>query len=298
MSRDLVGYGRDVPIADWPNDARIAVQFVVNYEEGAERCLLNGDDCSESFLGEFPSTQPYQGARNTTMESIYEFGSRAGFWRLHSLFERSGVPVTVFGVAEALTQNPEAVAAMLSSNWEIACHGLRWIDYQNVDVQTERAHIAKAIELHELATGSRPLGWYTGRTSPDTRRLVFEAGGFVYESDSYADDLPYWCRDFNHPLLIIPYTLDVNDMRFVSHQGFNSGDDFFTYLKNTFDVLYQEGTSRPKMMSIGLHCRLAGRPGRTAPVARFIEYATEFEDVWFSRRIDIARHWHTVHPVA
>jgi putative urate catabolism protein len=296
VPRDLVGYGQDVPHADWPGGARIAVQCVINYEEGAERSILHGDTSSEWFLSDVTNALPIEAMRNMSVESTYEYGSRAGFWRLHAMFSSRVVPVTVFGVAEALAANPDAVAAMLASDWEIASHGLRWIDYQHVSAEVESEHIAKAIQVHAQVTGSRPLGWYTGRTSPNTRSLVVQAGGFVYESDSYADDLPYWCLDFGAPLLIIPYTLDANDMRFNTVQGFNSGDQFFSYLKDTFDTLYEEGRSRPRLMNLGLHCRIAGRPGRAAAVARFLDYARQFEDVWFCRRIDIAEHWHARHP--
>jgi putative urate catabolism protein len=296
VSRDLIGYGRDVPRANWPGGARVALQFVVNYEEGGERSILYGDDSSESYLGELPGTRPLPGARNPSMESIYEYGSRAGFWRLVRLFDLSRIPVTVFGVTEALRQNPDAVAAMQGAGWEIACHGLRWLDYASVGIEVERSHIARAIELHSELTGERPLGWYTGRTSANTRRLVADAGGFLYDSDSYADDLPYWCLDHGEPLLIVPYTLDVNDMRFATHQGFNTGEQFFTYLKDTFDVLYAEGERFPKLLNVGLHCRLVGRPGRLSGLARFIDYTKTFDRVWYCRRVDVARHWPAEHP--
>lgn len=294
-SRDMVGYGRKPPHPQWPDDARIAVQFVINYEEGSENCILHGDIASESFLSEIVGAQPLAGVRHMNMESIYEYGSRAGFWRLHRMFSDRQIPVTVYGVAMALARNPEAVAAMLAANWEIASHGWRWIDYQYVGEEAEREHLEKAIAIHTQVTGSRPLGWYTGRTSPHSRRLVVEAGGFLYDADSYADDLPYWVHDYGKPHLVIPYTLDNNDMRFATNQGFNSGDQFFAYLRDAFDVLYAEGDTAPKMMSVGLHCRLAGRPGRAAALARFLDYVKQHQQVWLCRRIDIAQHWHTHH---
>ena len=294
--RDLIGYGATPPEAQWPDGVRIAVQFVINYEEGAENSILNGDPAAESFLSEWMGAQPVYGMRNMNMESLYEYGSRAGFWRLHRAFTARGVPVTVYGVALALERNPAAVAGMLEADWEIATHGYRWIDYQYVPEAVERDHIARAIGIHARVTGTRPLGWYQGRCSPNTRRLVVEEGGFLYDADSYADDLPYWDTSHGKPQLIVPYAFDSNDMRFATAQGFNSGDQFFAYLKDTFDVLYREGDSRPRMMSIGLHCRLAGRPGRTAALERFIDYAKGHERVWFARRIDIARHWIATHP--
>ena len=291
--RDMCGYGRRPPDPEWPDGARIAVQFVVNYEEGAENCVLHGDAESEAFLSEIVSAQPIENQRHMNMESLYEYGSRAGFWRLHRLFEQQQMPVTVFGVAMALERNAEAVAAMQETDWEIASHGYRWIDYQHVDEDTERKHLEKAIEIHERVTGERPLGWYLGRCSPQTHRLVAEEGGFRYNADCYSDDLPYWDFTFDAPQLMIPYTLDANDMRFTTPQGFNSGQQFFDYLKDTFDVLYAEGG---RMMSVGLHCRLAGRPGRTAAVARFLDHVAEKEDVWVARRIDIAEHWRQQYP--
>jgi putative urate catabolism protein len=293
--RDMVGYGRRPPDPKWPGGARLAVQFVINYEEGGENCILHGDAASEAFLSEIIGAPALAGARNMNMESIYEYGSRAGFWRLHRLFTDRGIPVTVYGVAMALERNPEAVAGMLEAEWEIASHGYRWIDYQDFDEEEERRHLKTAIEIHERATGSRPLGWYTGRVSPNSRRLVMEEGGFLYDADSYADDLPYWVPGIARPHLVIPYTLDNNDMRFATTQGFNSGDQFFAYLKDSFDTLYGEGASAPKMMSVGLHCRLAGRPGRAAALARFLDYVGGHEEVWLCRRIDIARHWHSAH---
>jgi len=293
--RDLCGYGATPPHPAWPGNARVAVQFVINYEEGGERCVLHGDATSESFLSEIVGAAPYQGQRHMNMESIYEYGSRAGFWRLYRLFTGRKVPVTVFGVAMALARNPAAVDAMWEAGWEIASHGYRWIDYQDVDEATEREHLDKAIEIHREVTGERPLGWYLGRCSPATHRLVAEEGGFLYNADSYADDLPYWDRSFGEPQLMLPYTLDANDMRFATPQGFNSGQQFFDYLKDSFDVLYAEGATQPKMMSIGLHCRLAGRPGRVAAVERFIDYILGREQVWLARRIDIAKHWREHH---
>ncbi len=289
--RDMIGYGREVPRFQLPGDARIAVQFVVNYEEGGERCVLHGDAESETFLSEIIGAAAFSN-RHMSMESIYEYGSRAGFWRLHRLFTGAGLPVTVFGVTMAMARNPEAVAAMLEADWEIACHGLRWISYQDVPEDVERAHMREAIALHEKLTGARPLGWYTGRDSPNTRRLVLEEGGFLYDSDSYADDLPYWVEGPQGPHLVIPYTLDTNDMRFAALQGFNSGEQFYTYLKDAFDVLYAEGEEAPRLLNIGLHCRLVGRPARFAALRRFVDYVRSHDKVWVCRRSDIARHWH------
>ncbi|OZG71628.1 allantoinase [Hahella sp. CCB-MM4] len=297
--RDMIGYGNQPPHPRWPGNARLALQFVVNYEEGGENCILHGDAASEAFLSEIVGAQPLQGVRHMNMESIYEYGSRAGFWRLHRLFTRFNFPVTVFGVATALERNPEAVDAMLEADWEIASHGLKWIDYQYMSEEEERSHILQAIDIHERVTGSRPLGWYTGRMSPNTRRLAVETGELLYDADSYADDLPYWLHDFGKPHLVVPYTLDTNDMRFATNQGFNSGDQFYTYLKDSFDVLYEEGATAPKMMSVGLHCRLVGRPGRLAALSRFLDYVSQHQDVWVCRRVDIARHWHDHHyPVS
>lgn len=293
--RDMVGYGCNPPNPQWPHQARVAVQFVINYEEGGETCILHGDQASEAFLSEIVGAAPLQGLRHMNMESCYEYGSRAGFWRLHRLFTSRNIPVTVYGVALALSRNPEAVAAMQEASWEIASHGYRWIDYKYFDAAAEREHLEKAIALHIQVTGDRPLGWYTGRTSPYTRQIVAEEGGFLYDSDSYADDLPYWVNDYGKPHLVIPYTLDNNDMRFATAQGFNSGDQFFAYLKDAFDVLYAEGETAPKMMSIGLHCRLVGRPGRAAALARFLDYVQQHERVWLCRRIEIAQHWHQHH---
>lgn len=291
--RDLRGYGRKPPDPDWPGGARIAVQFVINYEEGAENCVLHGDSASEAFLSEIIGAAPVEHQRNMNMESLYEYGARAGFWRLHRLFTGRDLPVTVFGVAMALERNPAVVLAMQEAGWEIASHGYRWIDYQSVDEATERAHLEKAIEIHTRVTGERPLGWYLGRCSPQSHRLVAEEGGFSYNADCYSDDVPYWDRSLDTPQLMVPYTLDANDMRFATPQGFNSGQQFFDYLKDTFDVLYAEGS---RMMSIGLHCRLAGRPGRTAALARFLDYINGHDEVWVARRIDIANHWRERHP--
>ncbi len=296
--RDMVGYGQTPPHPQWPNGARLALQFVINYEEGGENCILHGDPASEAFLSEIVGAQPLMGVRHINMESIYEYGSRAGFWRLHRLFTQRSMPVTVYAVAMALARNPAAGKAMVDAGWEVASHGYRWIDYQYVGEDVEREHIHQAIAIHTDVIGSRPLGFYQGRMSPNTRRLVVEEGGFVYDADSYADDLPYWNHDYGKPHLIVPYTLDNNDMRFASAQGFNSGDQFFTYLRDAFDILYSEGMTSPRMMSVGLHCRLAGRPGRTASLARFLDYVQSHDRVWVCRRIDIARHWHELHAPA
>ena len=293
--RDMVGYGAQPPRVEWPGSARLAVQFVINYEEGGENCVLHDDSHAETFLSEIIDA-PAHPDRHMSVESIYEYGSRTGFWRLHSLFSRFRVPVTVYGVAMAMERNPEAVEEMLREEWEIASHGYRWIDYQSVSKETERAHLHKAIEIQRRLTGSRPLGWYTGRNSPNTRDLIIEEGGFLYDSDSYADDLPYWHNvNQSSPHLVIPYTLDANDMRFLTPHGFSSGSQFFEYLKDTFDALYDEGIKAPKMMSIGLHCRIAGRPGRFRVLERFLNYVLNHEDVWLCRRVDIARHWYKHH---
>jgi len=289
--RDMKGYGQEVPKVTWPNKAKVAVQFVINYEEGAENCILHGDEASETFLSEIIGAQPFVNERHMNMESFYEFGSRAGFWRLHKLFTDRDLPVTVFGVAMAMQRNPEAIEAMLKADWEIASHGYRWIDYQKVSIETEREHLKKAIAIHEEMTGEKPKGWYLGRMSENTRQLVIDEGSFLYDSDSYADDLPYYVEGNEKPHLIVPYTLDINDMRFASPQGFNSGEQFYTYLKDSFDTLYAEGADAPKMMSIGLHCRIIGRPGRFASLVRFLDYIAQFDDVWVCRRQDIAEHW-------
>jgi putative urate catabolism protein len=296
--RDLKGYGRNPPDPRWPGGAHVAVQFVVNYEEGGESNILHGDRASEAFLSEIIGAEPWSGKRHMNMESIYEYGARAGFWRLHRILAGMRLPVTVFAVATALERAPEQLSAMKEEGWEIACHGLKWIDYRNFTQAEERRHLHRAIRIHEKTTGERPLGWYTGRSSVHTTKLVMEEGGFLYSSDSYADDLPYWIRGPRGPHLIIPYTLDANDMRFATAQGFNSGDQFFTYLKDAFDLLFAEGAGgSPKMMSVGLHCRLAGRPGRAAALERFIAYLRSHEKVWIARRIDIARHWHQHFPL-
>lgn len=299
--RDLIGYGAHPPQANWPNRARIALQFVLNYEEGGENCVLHGDSGSEQFLSEIIGAQSYP-ARHMSMESIYEYGSRAGVWRILREFDNRKLPLTVFGVAMALQRHPELTQAFIEFGHEIACHGLRWIHYQDADEATERAHMQRAIEIIRQLTGNLPLGWYTGRDSPNTRRLVVEQGGFLYDSDYYGDDLPLWTKvktgngaEKNH--LVIPYTLDTNDMRFATAQGFNSGEQFFQYLRDSFDVLYREGEQTPKMLSVGLHCRLVGRPGRFAALQRFLDYVQSHERVWICRRVDIARHWIEEHSV-
>jgi putative urate catabolism protein len=295
--RDLAGYGPRPPHADWPGGARIALQLVLNYEEGGENCVLHGDAAAESFLSELIGADARSGVRHLSMESVYEYGSRVGVWRLLRLFETYQLPVTVFAVGMAVERNPAPVRALYAAGHEICAHGYRWIDYQHVDEDTEREHIARAIAAIEGVTGERPLGWYTGRTGPNTRRLVVEEGGFLYDADDYSDDLPFWNCAHGRPHLVIPYTLDANDMRFATAQGFNSGEQFYHYLKDSFDVLYAEGQRTPRMMSIGLHCRLAGRPGRFAALERFIRYARSYDDVWWCRRVDIARHWHEKHPM-
>ncbi len=296
--RDLHGYGSHPPDAQWPGDAKIAVQIVLNYEEGGENCLLHGDPASEAFLSETVGAQPWPGQRHWNMETIYEYGARAGFWRLHRLFTEMSLPITVYGVATALARGPAQVDAMLDADWEIASHGLKWIEYKDFSLEEERAHMTEAVRLHREVTGTRPLGWYTGRCSINTVDMVAEEGGFVYCADSYADDLPYWRPSASGTdQLIVPYTLDANDMRFATPQGFNSGDQFFAYLKDSFDALYAEGMAgAAKMMSVGLHCRLVGRPGRVQALRRFLDYARSHDGVWFARRIDIARHWHDRHP--
>ena len=293
--RDLLGYGRTPPDPRWPHGARIAVQFVLNYEEGGENCILHGDAASEAFLSDVLGAQPWPGQRHMNVESMYEYGSRAGFWRIWHLFQERAMPLTVFGVATALARNPNAVAAMKEAKWEIASHGLKWIDYRNVSEIDERTHLREAIRIHTSVTGERPLGWYTGRSSANTLKLVLEDGGFVYSSDSYADDLPYWVDGDTGPHVIVPYTLDCNDMRFINPQGFGNGDAFFAYLRDAFDVLYAEGETKAKMMSVGLHCRLIGRPGRFAALVRFLDHIARHDRVWVATRIDIARHWHREH---
>jgi len=293
--RDLVGYGRTPPDARWPGGARIAVQFVVNYEEGGENSILHGDRASEAFLSDVLGAQPWPGQRHMNVESMYEYGSRAGFWRLWRIFTERKFRVTVFGVASALARNPDAVAAMREAGWEIASHGLKWIDYREVLESEERAHMLEAIRIHAQVTGQRPFGWYTGRSSVNTLRLVLEDGGFLYSSDSYADDLPYWVNGPKGPHLLIPYSLDANDMRFINPQGFGNGEEFFAYLRDAFDVLYAEGADAPKMMSVGLHCRLVGRPGRTAALIRFLDHIAKHDRVFVATRLDIAQHWHNEH---
>jgi putative urate catabolism protein len=294
--RDLAGYGRDTPDPRWPGGARVALQFVVNFEEGGENSILHGDAASEAFLSDVLGAKPWEGQRHLNVESMFEYGSRAGFWRLWRLFTARNIPVTVYGVATALARNPQIVAAMREAGWEIASHGLKWIDYKDFSRADEAAHMRQAIALHTEATGERPYGWYTGRTSAHTLGLVLADGGFLYSSDSYADDLPYWVRaPGGTPHLIIPYTLDANDMRFINPQGFENGDAFFAYLRDSFDVLYAEGERAPKMMSIGLHCRLAGRPGRAAGLMRFLDHVSGFDKVWIARRLDIAHHWYREH---
>jgi len=289
--RDMIGYGRTPPYADWPGGARVALQFVVNYEEGGENNILHGDAASEAFLSEIVGAAPWPGQRHMNMESIYEYGSRAGFWRLHRMFVDRETPVTVFGVATAMARNKPAVDAMNEAGWEIASHGLKWVDYRDAPAEKEAADIAEAVRIHKEVAGSRPLGFYQGRTSINSIPLACEEGGFVYVADTYADDLPYYIEGPRGPQLIVPYTLDANDMRFATPQGFNSGDQFFAYLKDSFDMLYAEGETAPKMLSIGLHCRLVGRPGRAAALARFLDYVRAHDRVWVATRLDIARHW-------
>jgi allantoinase len=289
-SRDFVGYGSKGKNISWPNEAKLALQFVLNYEEGGENSVLNGDKYSETFLSEIIGAKAIKG-RHMSMESIYEYGSRAGFWRLDKLFKENKIPVTIFGVGLALKQNPEVCNAIKNGDYEIAAHGYRWIDYQDIKKSVEKKHMQQAIKIIKDIFGSRPSGWYTGRCSPNTRDLVFEDGGFLYDSDSYSDDLPYWEERGKKKQLIVPYTLDNNDMRFATNQGFNTGDHFYNYLKDSFDVLYEEGKTSPKMMSVGLHCRLIGRPGRIQSLKRFIDYVSKFDDIWICKRVDIAKHW-------
>ncbi len=294
--RDLVGYGEHPPHPRWPGEARICLQFVVNYEEGGENNILHGDAASEAFLSEIVGAQPWPGQRHMNMESIYEYGSRAGYWRLHRMLTERSMPVTVFAVASALGRYPAIVPSMQRAGWEIATHGLKWIDYRDASPEAERQDLAEAVRLHAALTGERPLGLYQGRSSVNTLNLGCEDGGFLYLADAYADDLPYWMRGLHGPQLVVPYTLDSNDMRFATSQGFNTGDQFYTYLKDSFDTLYAEGTRAPKMLSVGLHCRLVGRPGRAAGLARFLDYVALHDRVWVARRIDIARHWIRTHP--
>ena len=292
--RDMTGYGQNSINPKWPNNAKVAVQFVLNYEEGGENCILHGDNASEAFLSEIVGAKPYEGVRHMSMESIYEYGSRAGVWRILRLFKEFDVPITVFAVALAIARNKELANYLVEHNYDICAHGFRWIDYQYVDENTERDHIKDCISMLTEFLGKRPEGWYTGRNSPNTRRLIIEEGGFLYDSDSYDDDLPYWENSFDTEKkhLIIPYTLDVNDMRFASPQGFNSGDQFFNYLKDSFDALYKEGETSPKMMSVGMHARILGRPGRIMAMRRFLEYIKTFDNVWLCSRRDIADHWY------
>ena len=295
--RDMRGHGAKPPDPRWPGGAHVAVQVVVNYEEGGENCLLHGDAASEAFLSEIVGAEAWAGQRHWNMESIYEYGARAGFWRLRQILDDAGVPVTVFGVATALARSPSQTAAMLESGWEIASHGLKWIEYKDFSKKDERLHMDESVRLHKEVTGARPLGWYTGRCSANTVSMAAEEGGFEYVADSYADDLPYWVKAGGRNQLIVPYTLDANDMRFATAQGFNSGDQFFAYLRDSLDRLLDEASAgAAKMMSVGLHCRLAGRPGRAQAVKRFLDYAQSQSGVWFARRIDIARHWSERHP--
>jgi allantoinase len=296
--RDLIGYGARPPRADWPGGARLALQIVVNYEEGGERSILHGDEEAETFLGEVVGSPALAGVRNVQVESIYEYGSRVGLWRLLRLFAERRIPISVFAVAMALERHPAAARAIVEAGHEVVSHGWRWIDYQFVEPPVEREHIRLAVETLTRLTGSRPLGWYTGRLSPNTRRLVVEEGGFLYDADAYNDDLPYWVVEGDRPHLVVPYTLDNNDMKFGSYQGFNSGDQFFAYLRDAFDVLYAEGVETPRMMSVGLHLRLVGRPGRFAALQRFLDHVQSHGSVWICRRIDIARHWIRHHPYA
>jgi putative urate catabolism protein len=298
--RDLAGYGRNPPHAQWPGNARVAVQFVLNYEEGGENSVLHGDAGSEQFLSEMFNPPAFPD-RHMSMEGIYEYGSRAGVWRILREFERRGLPLTVFGVSMALQRYPEVAHAFMEAGHEIACHGLRWIHYQDVDEATEREHMRQAMEILQQLTGERPLGWYTGRDSPNTRRLVVDYGGFEYDSDYYGDDLPFWMKvrksdGSTVPHLVVPYTLDCNDMRFALPQGYSHADPFFQYMRDTFDALYAEGDEAPRMMSVGMHCRLLGRPGRITALQRFLDHIARHDRVWVCRRIDIARHWKRLHP--
>ena len=295
--RDMLGYGQHTPDPQWPGSANVCVQFVVNYEEGGENNILHGDAASEAFLSEIVGAAPWLGQRHWNMESIYEYGARAGFWRLHRMFTKRNMPVTVYGVTSALARSPDQLKAMREADWEIASHGLKWVEHKDMPIEEERQQIAESIRLHTELIGERPLGWYTGRCSMNTQDLVMEEGGFLYSSDTYADDLPYWVEGPKGPHLIIPYTLDANDMRFATPQGFNTGDHFFQYLKDSFDMLWREGAEgAPKMMNIGLHCRLAGRPGRALALEKFLDYVQSHDKVWVAKRVDIAKHWRKVHP--
>jgi len=293
--RDLIGYGHQRPHPKWPDGARIAVQFVLNYEEGGENCVLHGDDASEMFLSEIVNAPALEGVRHMSMESLYEFGSRVGVWRVLDLFKEFDLPLTIFGVAMALERHPAVVEAFLEAGHEIASHGYRWINYQYVDIDTEREHLHKAIDIIKRLTGAAPAGWYTGRTSPNTRQIVMQHGGFLYDADDYNDELPYWVQGPEKPHLVVPYTLDTNDMRFATVSGFNYGEPFYQYLKDSFDCLYAQGETQPAMLSIGLHCRLIGKPGRIQALRRFLRYITDHSGVWVCRREDIARHWHQHH---
>ncbi|MCS2169940.1 allantoinase PuuE [Scandinavium sp. TWS1a] len=293
--RDMAGYAGQPPHAQWPGGARIAVQFVLNFEEGGENHVLHGDSGSEQFLSDIIGAPSFPD-KHMSMDSLYEYGSRAGFWRIHQEFQKRGLPLTVFGVAMALARNPAIVDAIKAADYDVVSHGWRWIHYQHLDIQTERQHMQQAVEILEALFGQKPLGWYTGRDSPNTRQLVAEQGGFLYDSDYYGDDLPFWTTVNSQPHLIVPYTLDANDMRFATAQGFNTAEQFYTYLKDSFDVLYEEGETSPKMMSIGMHCRLLGRPGRFRALQRFLDYVQSHDDVWICRRQDIAEHWVKTHP--
>jgi putative urate catabolism protein len=294
--RDLIGYNAQPPHAHWPDDARIAIQFVLNYEEGGENCVLHGDPASEMFLSEIIGAEPFQNARHMSMESIYEYGSRAGVWRILDLFRARKIPITLFAVAMAMQRHPQVIEQALKDGHEIASHGYRWINYHGMNVEEERAHMEKAIAIHSDICGARPLGWYTGRTSAHTRDLVADEGGFIYDADDYSDDLPFWSKQVTTPHLVVPYTLDTNDMRFATAQGFHTGDQFASYLIDAFDTLYAEGATSPKMMSVGLHCRLIGRPARFAGLVKFIDHVQKHEKVWMARRLDIAKHWIKTHP--
>ena len=295
--RDMLGYGRSTPDPQWPGGANVCVQFVVNYEEGGENNILHGDAASEAFLSEIVGAAQWPGQRHWNMESIYEYGARAGFWRLWRMFTKRNMPVTVYGVTSALARSPDQLKAMQEADWEIASHGLKWVEHKDMPIEEERRQIAESIRLHTELVGERPLGWYTGRCSMNTQDLVMEEGGFLYSSDTYADDLPYWVKGPKGPHLIIPYTLDANDMRFATPQGFNTGEHFFQYLKDSFDLLWREGAvGAPKMMNIGLHCRLVGRPGRALGLEKFLDYVQSHDKVWVAKRVDIARHWREVHP--
>ncbi|WP_139247877.1 allantoinase PuuE [Hyphomicrobium sp. CS1GBMeth3] len=294
--RDLIGYGPTPPVVTWPGGARVALQFVLNYEEGGENCILHGDEASEAFLSEIVGAVPFVGARHMSMESLFEYGSRVGVWRILDAFRERELPLTVFAVAMALERNPRVAEIALEDGHEICSHGLRWINYHGIPEETEREHMTRAIAIQTAITGARPLGWYTGRTSENTRRLVAEEGGFLYDADDYSDELPFWSTQVSVPHLVVPYTLDANDMRFATVQGFNTGDHFFAYLKDTFDTLYAEGETTPRMMSIGLHCRIVGRPGRIAGLKRFLDYVLAHDRIWVARRIDIARVWRDQFP--